>query len=130
MSKIEVTYLGLYSMRCVSMVKILLRCGLEFPFINKAVQIFQSILPEANLTPEEELLFILRAYGKAVTGQNIQIEKVIQNEDYSYHATLDRGNTMATRDQFSRKLVAISQFNEWLKENDFHIHVIPNQDYL
>lgn len=112
------------------MVKLLLQCGLEFPFINKAVQILQGILPETTLSQENELLFILRAYGKAVTGQNIQIEKVLQNEDYSYEALLDRGNSMATKDKFSRKLVAISQFNGWLEENDFQIHVKPNQDYI
>ncbi len=110
------------------MVKLLLRCGLKFPFINKAVQILQSILPETSLTQEEELLFVLRAFGKAITGQNIQIEEVLQNEDYSYKAILDRGNSMAMRDEFSRKIVAISQFNNWLKENEFLIQVIPRND--
>ncbi|NVM56282.1 MAG: hypothetical protein HWN66_21475 [Candidatus Helarchaeota archaeon] len=112
------------------MVKILLKCGLQFPFINKAVQILQSILPETHLTPEEELLFVLRAYGKAITGQNIQIEKIIQKEDYSFDAFLDRGNTMAMKDQFSRKIVAITNFNKWLKEHEFSIQVKPNHEYM
>ena len=109
------------------MVELLLLCGLHFPFLNKAVQILQSILPEALLTEEEELIFVLRAYGKAITGQNIQVERVIQNEDYSIIAFLDRGHTMAMRDQFSRKSVAIKRFNNWLSENGYQIEVRPDQ---
>ena len=112
------------------MVELLLKSGLHFPFLNKAIQILQSILPETQLTPEEELIFILRAYGKAITGQNIMIEKVIQNEDYSFQALLDRGNSVAIRDKFSRKLVAITQFNNWMNENGYSIHIKPNQKYL
>jgi hypothetical protein len=112
------------------MVEILLKSGLHFPFLNKAIQILQSILPEAELTPEEELLFVLRAYGKAITGQNIQIEEVLQNEDFSFDAILDSGNSMAMRDQFSRKIIAINEFNKWLKDNGFAIEVKPNSKYL
>ncbi|MHA1321905.1 MAG: hypothetical protein ACTSRL_03845 [Candidatus Helarchaeota archaeon] len=112
------------------MVTLTLKCGLEFPFINKAVQILQSILPETELTPEEELLFVLRAYGKAITGQNIQIETVLQNEDFSFEAILDKGNSMALKDKFSRKLVAVKQFNKWLIKQGFLIEVKPNLKYL
>jgi hypothetical protein len=94
------------------MVEILLKSGLHFPFLNKAIQILQSILPEAELSPEEELLFVLRAYGKAITGQNIQIEKVDQNEDFSFDAILDSGNSITMRDQFSRKIITVKDFNE------------------
>ncbi|MHA1425564.1 MAG: hypothetical protein ACTSQI_06220 [Candidatus Helarchaeota archaeon] len=111
------------------MVELLLKCGLHFPFINKAVQILQSILPDTQLTEEEELVFILRAYGKAITGQNIQIEQVIQNEDYSIDAFLDKGQTMAMKDKFSRKSVAINHFNQWLQENNYLIEVKTNKIY-
>jgi len=110
------------------MVELLLKNGLRFQFLNKAIQILQGILPETELTQEEELIFVLRAYGKAITGQNIQIEEVLQNEDYSYDALLDRGNSMAMKDKFSRKLVAIIQFNEWLKNNGYIINVKPNPE--
>ena len=112
------------------MVKLLLKCEITFPFIHKAIQILQSILPGGDLTPEQELLFVLRAYGKMVTGQNLNIEKVIQNEDFSFDAFLDRGNSMAVRDKFSRKIVAISRFNDWLEENGYNIRVQPNPTYL
>ncbi len=112
------------------MVELLLKSGLKFPFLNKAVQILQGILPEVELLPEEELIFVLRAYGKAITGQNIQIEKVFQNEDYSFDAMLDMGNSLALRDKFSRKQVAISEFNRWLKENKFLIEIKPNSKFL
>jgi len=112
------------------MVELLLKSGLKFPFLNKAIQILQSIMPETQLTPEEELLFVLRAYGKAITGQNIQIEKTFQNEDYSFDALLDMGNSMAIKDKFSRKLVAITKFNEWLKKNNYLIEIKPNHEYL
>lgn len=110
--------------------RLLLKCEIQFPFINKAVQILQSILPDSDLTPEQELIFVLRAYGKVITGQNLNIEEVIQNEDYSFDAFLDRGNSMALQDQFSRKLVAIMQFNDWLKVNGFSIRVKANPKYL
>jgi hypothetical protein len=112
------------------MIEILLKSGLRFPFLNKAIQILQSILPEAELTPEEELLFVLRSYGKAITGQNIQIEKVTQNEDFSFDALLDSGNSMAMRDQFSRKIIAVNEFNKWLKDNGFEIQIKPDPKYL
>jgi len=112
------------------MVELLLKSGLHFPFLNKAIQILQSILPETELTPEEELLFVLRAYGKAITGQNIQIEEVLQNEDFSFEAILDSGNSMAMKDQFSRKIVAVKEFNNWLKDNGFSIEIKPNPKYL
>jgi len=115
--------------RCF-MVEILLKSGLRFPFLNKAIQILQSILPEAELSPEEELLFVLRAYGKAITGQNIQIDEVTQNEDFSFDAILDSGNSMAMRDQFSRKIIAVKEFNEWLKNNGFEIQIKPNPKYI
>lgn len=112
------------------MVELLLKSGLRFPFLNKAIQILQSILPETELTPEEELVFVLRAYGKCITGQNIMIEKVVQMEDYSFEAYLDKGNSMAMRDKFSRKSVAIEKFNKWLKDNGYSIIVKPNQKFL
>lgn len=111
------------------MVELLLKSNLRFPFLNKAIQILQSILPDTDLTPEDELVFILRAYGKAITGQNIQIEKVIQNEDYTFDAFLDEGNSMAMRDIFSRKLVAVTQFNNWLKENGYLIYIKPQKNF-
>ena len=112
------------------MVEILLKSGLRFPFLNKAIQILQGILPDAELSPEDELLFVLRAYGKAISGQNIQIEKVTQNEDFSFDAILDSGNSMAMRDQFSRKIIAVKEFNEWLKNNGFEILIKPDPKYL
>lgn len=112
------------------MVELLLKSGLRFPFFSKAVQILQDILPDTPLTPEEELIFVLRAFGKAITGQNIQVEEVMQNEDYSFDALLDRGHSMALRDKFSRKLVAITQFNNWLMESSYSIIVKPNERYL
>ena len=111
------------------MVEILLKSGLHFSFINKAIQILQGTLPEMELSPEEELIFVLRAFGKAITGQNIQIEEVNQNEDFSYEVILDRGNSIAMRDQFSRKIAAVNEFNEWLKDNNFKIQIKPNPKY-
>lgn len=124
----------LYTLKLIAyndlMVELKLKCGFSFPFLSKAIQILQSILPEGNLSPEEELVFVLRAFGKAITGQNIQIEKVLANEDYSFTALLDRGNSMALKDKFSRKQVAVNKFNNWLKEHEFLIIIEPNAEYI
>lgn len=112
-----------------SILRLLLKNELQFPFINKAIQILQSILPDFDLTPDQELIFVLRAYGKAITGQNLNIEEVFQNEDYSFDAFLDKGSSMALLDQFSRKLVAVTKFNDWLFENDFSIQIRANPKY-
>ena len=112
------------------MVEILLKSGLGFPFLNKAIQILQSILPDMELTPEDELLFILRAYGKAITGQNIQIERVLPNEDYSFEAILSNGDSIAMKDELGRKVSAVREFNNWLEDSGFLIQIKPNPKYL
>jgi len=113
-----------------------LKCGLKFPFLHKAFQILQSIVPEGELTAEEELLFILRAYGKAITGQNIAIEKVEDalrpptNILSGYIAYLDYGDSKATLDEMGRKGVAVTQFNDWLIKSKYRILVKPHPEYL
>ncbi len=80
-----------------------LSCGLKFPFLNRAIQILQSTVPE-GLTPHGELIFVLRAYGKAVAGQNFAIESVVFNTEYSkFVALLDRGDSQASKDGMGRK---------------------------
>ena len=112
------------------MVEIWLKSGLGFPFLNKAIQILQSILPDMELSPEDELLFVLRAYGKAITGQNIQIERVLPNEDYSFEAILSNGDSIAMKDEMGRKLSAVKEFSNWLEDNGFQIQIKPNPKYL
>lgn len=115
-----------------------LQCGLKFPFLHKAFQILQSIVPEGELSAKEELMFVLRAYGKAVSGQNIAIEDVDDavrknlggyNTLCGYVAYLNYGDSQATTDPMGRKWVGIIKFNAWLAENGFPITVEANPKY-
>jgi hypothetical protein len=107
-----------------------LSCGLKFPFLHRAIQILQSTVPEGHLTPHGELIFVLRAFGKAVAGQNFGIESVVFNTDSSkFVALLDRGDSQASLDQMGRKKAGITQFNLWLREHSYQIVVQANTEY-
>ncbi len=111
-----------------------LKCGKKFPFLHKAFQILQSIVPEAELSDADELMFVLRAYGKAITGQNLQIEEIDhdldENNRFCGHiALLDYGDTQASLDAMGRKTAGITQFNLWLKEHGYQIMVQANTEY-
>jgi len=118
--------------------KLELQCRLKFPFLHKAFQILQSIVPEGELSAKDELIFVLRAYGKAISGQNIAIEEVDDatrknargfNVICGYVAYLNYGDSQATTDPMGRKWVGITKFNAWLAENGFSITVEANPKY-
>ena len=128
-------YTNLKKNRSEEAMQLELKCGKKFPFLHKAFQILQSIVPEAELSDADELMFVLRAYGKAVTGQNLQIEEIDhaldENNRFCGHiAFLDYGDTQASRDPMGRKTAGINQFNQWLREQGFRIVIQSNPKYL
>lgn len=106
----------------------------EFPYNPKAFQILQSILPESYIEDDLQALpFVLRAYGKAITGQNINVERIElpkSNKRVLHIALLNYGDSFATQDRFSKKTVAIEKFNEWLVKEGIAINITPNKNHI
>lgn len=98
---------------------------IKFPYNPKAEQILKTIKPEMDLTFEEELIFILRSYFKAIWDRHLRITEVIKKDNiwiaYVYKRIIKKESKSRWKNTITKR---IRKFNIWLIKNDIPIQVI------